>query len=63
MNSVILGFYLVVVSILPNGNIDGKVLDYFEDPMDCVLEGQFLEASSEFGIGYVCIEDVVKNEQ
>lgn len=59
MNETILGFYLVVVSILPNGNIDGKTLDYFTDPMECVYEGQFYESQSKLGLGYVCIEDVV----
>lgn len=58
-NMKILGFYLVMVSILPSGDIDGKVIDYFSDPYECVAEGQWEEENSPFGIGFVCIEDVV----
>lgn len=58
-NMKVLGFYLVMVSILPSGDIDGKVIDYFSDPYECVAEGQWEEENSPFGIGFVCIEDVV----
>lgn len=58
-NMKILGFYLVMVSILPSGDIDGKVIDYFSDPYECVAEGQWEEENSPFGVGFVCIEDVV----
>lgn len=58
-NMKVLGFYLVMVSILPSGDIDGKVIDYFSDPYECVAEGQWEEENSPFGVGFVCIEDVV----
>ena len=48
-----------MVSILPSGDIDGKVIDYFSDPYECVAEGQWEEENSPFGVGFVCIEDVV----
>ena len=62
-NMKILGFYLVMVSILPSGDIDGKVIDYFSDPYECVAEGQWEEENSPFGIGFVCIEDVVNETE
>ena len=58
MNTVIYGFYLVMVTITPSGDVDGLVLDYFTDPYECVAEGQWEEENSEFGVGFVCIEDV-----
>ena len=62
-NMKVLGFYLVMVSILPSGDIDGKVIDYFNDPYECVAEGQWEEENSPFGIGFVCIEDVVNETE
>ena len=62
-NMKILGFYLVMVSILPSGDIDGKVIDYFSDPYECVAEGQWEEENSPFGVGFVCIEDVVNETE
>ena len=62
-NMTVLGFYLVMVSILPSGDIDGKVIDYFSDPYECVAEGQWEEENSPFGIGFVCIEDVVNETE
>ena len=62
-NMKVLGFYLVMVSILPSGDIDGKVIDYFSDPYECVAEGQWEEENSPFGIGFVCIEDVVNETE
>ena len=52
-----------MVSILPSGDIDGKVIDYFSDPYECVAEGQWEEENSPFGIGFVCIEDVVNETE
>ena len=62
-NMKILGFYLVMVSILPSGDIDGEVIDYFSDPYECVAEGQWEEENSPFGVGFVCIEDVVNETE
>ena len=62
-NMKVLGFYLVMVSILPSGDIDGEVIDYFNDPYECVAEGQWEEENSPFGIGFVCIEDVVNETE
>ena len=62
-NMKVLGFYLVMVSILPSGDIDGKVIDYFSDPYECVAEGQWEEENSPFGVGFVCIEDVVNETE
>ena len=59
MEILIYGFYLVMVTITPSGDIKGEVLNHFEDPYECVAEGQWEEENSEFGVGFVCIEDVV----
>ena len=60
METLVYGFYLVMVTITPSGDIKGEVLNHFADPIDCVVEGQWEEETSEFGVGFVCIEDVVE---
>tara|TARA_B100000424_G_C22865920_1_gene461264 strand:- start:642 stop:830 length:189 start_codon:yes stop_codon:yes gene_type:complete len=57
--NMIVGFYLVMVSMMPNGEIVGETLDYFDNPYDCIEAGNWEESISELGIGFVCIEDVV----
>lgn len=47
-----------MVTITPSGDIKGEVLNHFEDPYECVAQGQWEEENSEFGVGFVCIEDV-----
>ena len=32
--NMIVGFYLVMVSIMPNGEVVGETLDYFDNPYD-----------------------------
>ena len=60
MSEVILGFYLVMVSISPQGEVIGEAIDYFHEPLECIYAGNIAEENSEFGIGYVCLEDVIK---
>jgi len=48
-----------MVSIMSNGEVVGEVLDYFENPYDCVAAGNWEESVSDLGVGYVCVEDVV----
>ena len=57
--NMIVGFYLVMVSMMPNGEVVGETLDYFDNPYDCIEAGNWEESISELGIGFVCIEDVV----
>ncbi len=59
MNETIVGFYLVMMSLLPNGEVDGVVLDYFKDPYVCVQTGVIEESQAPLGVGFVCLEDVV----
>jgi len=60
MNGIIVGFYLVMVTISPQGDVVGKVIDYFTEPLECIYAGNFGEKSSPAGVGFVCLEDVVK---
>mgnify|MGYP001185175583 CR=1 FL=1 len=57
---IVVGFYLLMVSILPDGTVTGQVLDYFDDPYECVQMGMIEESISPPGIGYVCVEDYVE---
>ena len=59
MEGIVVGFYLVMVSILPNGNVNGEVIDYFTDPLECVYNGNWEEENAPFGVGFVYLEDVV----
>ena len=59
MEGIVVGFYLVMVSILPNGNVNGEVIDYFTDTLECVYNGNWEEENAPFGVGFVCLEDVV----
>ena len=45
MEGIVVGFYLVMVSILPNGNVNGEVIDYFTDPLECIYNGCLLYTS------------------
>ena len=38
METLVYGFYLVMVTITPSGDIKGEVLNHFADPIDCVVE-------------------------
>ena len=57
--NMIVGFYLVMVSMMPNGEVVGETLDYFDNPYDCIEAGNWEESVSDLGVGYGCIEDVV----
>lgn len=59
MDIVIAGFYLVMVTISPEGNVEGEVLDHYKNVYECVVNGQYEEENAPFGVGYVCVEDVV----
>ena len=58
MNEVIVGFYLVMVTILPSGEVQGEVLNHFSDPYTCIEEGNWEEENAPYGVGFVCLEDV-----
>ena len=59
MNTIILGFYLVMVTITPEGNVTGEAIDYFSDPLECIYAGNWEEENAPYGIGFVCLEDVI----
>ncbi len=59
MNEIIFGFYLVMVTILPSGEVRGEVLDNFQDSFQCIEAGIWEEENAEFGVGFVCVEDVI----
>ena len=62
MEGIVVGFYLVMVSILPNGNVKGEAIDYFTDPLECIYAGNWEEENAPFGVGFVCLEDVVNED-
>ena len=62
MNTVIVGFYLVMVTITPEGNVNGEVMDYFTDPLECIYNGNWEEENAPHGVGFVCLEDVISEK-
>lgn len=56
---MIVGFYLLMVSILPNGVVTGDVLDYYVNPVDCFSEAIELELDAPPGLAFTCVEDYV----
>ena len=60
MSVAVVGFYLVMVLIQPSGDVYSEVLDYFTDPLECVYAGNMEEENSPYGVGFVCLEDVVE---
>ena len=51
------GWILVIVTLLPSGNIYGTALDYFEHKEDCQYSGDMNIKHLERGEAFVCIED------
>ena len=56
---MIYGFYLVMVMILPTGEIQSEVLDHFSSAEQCIEEGYWEEENSPYGVGFVCLEYVI----
>tara|TARA_B100000925_G_C21911117_1_gene431576 strand:- start:182 stop:370 length:189 start_codon:yes stop_codon:yes gene_type:complete len=59
MEGIVVGFYLVMVTILPNGDVNGKAIDHFSDPLECIYAGNWEEENAPYGVGFVCLEDVI----
>ena len=59
MEGLVVGFYLVMVSILPNGNVQGEAIDYYTDPLEFIYAGNWEEENAPYGVGFVCLEDVI----
>ena len=59
MEGIVVGFYLVMVSILPNGDVQGEAIDYYKDPLECIYAGNWEEENAPYGVGFVCLEDVI----
>ncbi len=58
METLIYGFYLVMITITPMGDVRGEVMNYFTDANACIEHGIWEEENAPYGIGFVCIEDV-----
>ena len=56
---MVLGFILTMVTLLPNGDIEGKTLDYFKSNIVCYTVAVEMEAEADPGVGFVCLEDYV----
>ena len=62
---MIYGYILVMVIMLPSGDIDSRAVDWFEDPYECVEMAQYQHENnpSPLGIGFTCIEDLYPPRQ
>tara|TARA_B100001287_G_scaffold270765_1_gene270004 strand:- start:867 stop:1058 length:192 start_codon:yes stop_codon:yes gene_type:complete len=59
---MIYGFYLIMVIMLPSGEIISEALDWFQDPNSCIEAGFFEEENAPPGVGFVCLEDYVEGD-
>ena len=57
---MVVGYILVAVSILANGVVEGKALDYYTSNMDCYSVALKHESLADPGVGFVCLEDYVE---
>ena len=48
-----------MVMILPTGEIQSEVLDHFSSAEQCIEEGYWEEENAPYGVGFVCLEDVI----
>ena len=59
---MIAGWFLITLVILPTGDVDAEVINWYADPQVCIKEAFELKMKDELGIGYTCLEDVVGND-
>ena len=59
MNTVF-GYILIMVTMLPSGEIESEALDWFTNPYECVEIAHYHHENhdSPYGVGFTCIEDV-----
>ena len=62
--TTIYGFYLIMVVMLPSGDIKSES-DWYFTPYECVEIPQYHHENHEtpLGVGFVCIEDVLPPEE
>ena len=65
MNTTIYGFYLIMVMMLPSGDVHGEALDWYFTPYECIEAAQFHHENHEtpIGVGFTCIEDILPPEE
>ena len=63
--NTIYGFYLIMVVMLPSGDIKGEAVDWFFTPYECIEAAQYhLENhDTPLGVGFTCIEDILPPEE
>jgi hypothetical protein len=59
----VLGYILVAVNLAPNGDVEGSALDYFRHNVVCYSVAVELEAQAPPGVGYVCLEDYISQDE
>lgn len=57
---MIYGYILIMVTLLPSGEIESVALDSFTNPYECVEVAHYHHENHEspLGVGFTCIEDV-----
>ena len=48
---MIYGYILIMVIMLPTGDIDSRAVDWFEDPYECVEMAQYQHENHESPLG------------
>ena len=55
---MIYGWILIMITLYPDGNLEGEGIDYFSDYETCFEKMVELSKTGR-GIGYTCIDDYV----
>ena len=55
---MIYGWILVMITLYPDGTLDGGAIDYFRTFPECFVAMQELSVTGQ-GTGYTCVDDYV----
>ena len=58
--TTIYGYILIMVTMLPSGDIESTAIDWYFTPYECVEMAHYHHENHEspLGVGFTCIEDV-----
>ena len=58
----VLGYILVAVNLSPQGDVGGTAINYYRSNAECYYDAVELEKEANPGVGFVCLEDFVRDD-
>ena len=52
----------MAVNLSPAGDVGGTAINYYRSNVECFYDAVELEKEANPGVGFVCLEDFVKND-